>query len=68
MINPNLTVQEIADDIAASIQMATTAWEAQESEEERTRLQGRAGALLELIIAIDPKRGDMLQADYEHHD
>lgn len=65
MINPQLTVQDIAEDIARQIPMATTAHEKTPSQSEKDRLRGRVGALLELILAIDPERGEMLKADWD---
>lgn len=54
----------IADDIAKAIPMATTVYEQTTSQSEKDRMRGRVGALLELILAIDPERGEMLRVDW----
>lgn len=65
MINPDLTVQEIADHIAGLIPMITSTYENAPSQSEEDRLRGEAGALLTLMLAIDPQRGEMLKADWD---
>ncbi|WP_341513633.1 hypothetical protein AAC389_15580 [Rhodococcus qingshengii] len=65
MINPELTVQDIADDIARQIPMVTSAYENAPSQAEKDRLRGRVGVLLEMILAIDPQLGTMLKADWD---
>ncbi|TSD47994.1 hypothetical protein FFI94_018945 [Rhodococcus sp. KBS0724] len=65
MINPELTVQEIADDIARQIPMITSAYENTPSELEKYRLRGRVGVLLEMMLAIDPELGEMLKAEWD---
>lgn len=65
MINPKITVQDIADDIAHKLPMVYHAYEKTPSQSERDRLRGEVGAFLGLMMAIDRKRAEMLKADWD---
>jgi hypothetical protein len=64
MINPDITVEAIADDLARQIPMAADAYDQTDSQSEKDRLRGRIGVLLELLLVIDEDRGELRRLDW----
>lgn len=65
MLNPDITVQKIADDIARKVPMVTHAYMTTGSEDEKLRLRGEVNAFLGLMMSIDRDRAEMLKADWD---